>query len=296
MLNDFDKLNLEQVLDPIENSIVGENIKFTEEYLYIKKSINHKQIIYDNKEEKKVHVIDWKDIFSKSFNIITTKSKDLSVLFYIFISSIHIYSVKDFLDNIYIIGDFIDKFYVDFFPLKKIERQNFINWFFKKIILELKNKGIIINNKIKISEYNNIKFLNDTCINLQSILNKYGLVSDYFEDFYNIVSSSKSKKEMTKNIIDNDEVEKKSFTYDNSLCEKENFYESTIKIDVFNLDSAYDAINKIQKYIEVHQPRSITPLLIDVLNKFKNYETVDIIKTQEEGSPLNLIAKLINFI
>ena len=162
--------------------------------------------------------------------------------------------------------------------------------------LELKNKGVIVNNKIKLSEYNNINFLNDSSLNLRNILDKYDIVSDYFEDFYNIVSFSESKKEIVNEIINRDVAEKKSFISDNALYKKEDFYASTIKIDVFNLDSAYDAINKIQKYIEIHQPRSIAPLLIDILNKFKNYETTDLIKTQEEDSPLKLIAKLINFI
>lgn len=289
----LDKLDLEEVLEPIDDdNKVGENIKFTTEYTAIKTNINKKQIIYGDNEKKSIQIIDWGEIFTASFDIILNKSKDLSILFYLLISSIHVYSSKDFLDNVYIIGKFIDTFYKDFFPQKKSERKNFINWFFKKIISDLRNNGAIVNNKINLDEYSNINFLSKSCVYLKNILEKYDLLSDDFVDFYDIVLSSIHKTEEVKN---RDKPDNNTSFDDNYLNEK-NFDEEVLTLEISDINSAYSAINIIQKYLEKQQPRCIAPLIIDILNKFKDYETTDLIKTQEEDSPLKLIAKLINFI
>lgn len=293
MLDNFDKLDLEEILVPIGDNKVGENIKFTPEYISIKANISKKQIIYGDNEEKKTQIIDWGEIFTVSFDTILKKSKDLSVLFYLLISSIHVYSNKNFLDNMYIIGKFIDTFYKDFFPKKKSERRNFINWFFKKVILDLRSNGVIANNKINLDEYGNITFLSESCVYLKNIFEKYDLLSDDFVSFYDIVLFSINK---TEEIKSTDKLCNNTFSYGNNYLNEKKFDEEILNLEISDINSAYDAINKIQKYIEKHQPRCVTPLLIDILNKFKNYETVDLIKEQEDDSPLKLIAKLINFI
>lgn len=242
---------------------------------------------------RKFKTTDWDSVEKISIQILSEQSKDLYVLSLLMD---FIYVRKGFgafLESIECFENFIENFSDKFYPLQKEKRLNLLDWFFKNI-----NKRLREMQKTevdpKIFEYadKNISIIN----NFENFLKNREMLTSQCEIFLKTVNQLASKyvretkPEIKMEIGLVSDIENKE---ENNIT-VESAQELNLDYKKFTVEDAYQQIEAIKNFLETHEPRKVTYLILDLVKELKDYTIKDLIQNaNNDASPMFLLSKLI---
>jgi type VI secretion system ImpA/VasJ family protein len=202
---------IENLLKDNINDTIGEDVKYTDDYLMICEEISNLNSLEFNKE------IDFEKIISLSKSILENESKDITVSVYLSIALSKEEDILGFSSSIQIIKDMLAKFGMELYPKNNVAKFNAFFWWINKIIpilSNIQNPCANLNQNIYDDIFSNLKFI-DNFVNTNfeekisfneifAFLNTKLVLIEKKEESKNIEKKEESKniekKEVSKNI------------------------------------------------------------------------------------------------
>jgi type VI secretion system protein VasJ len=252
-----------------KNNIIGNDIKYSDEYLELSEEINKLDALDFNKE------INFNKIVDLSIDILENKSKDITVSIYLSIALSKTSYIVGFASSVQIIKDMLEQFGADLYPKNIIAKYNAFKWWIGKI-LSILNNTKDINIKLEETVYNNLFF------NLKFIdtfLNTYLNEKINFNELFALLNTKLEKKEKKKEKKKEEKKEEKPLKNTSTL---ESYADEII--------SFQDIFNKLLK--DLNNISCITiendnfNIYLFLLNRIKIWFDIDKIPSNESGKTL----------
>ena len=184
---------------------------------------------------------------------------------------------------------FIQKFGEKFYPVKIEKRTNLIDWFFKKINVYFKRCFGIEekSSELLIVVHENFESICD----LKQLLQNAGIITSKFENFFDFVKSLDDK--YIKTLQFKQENVKVSMVNEAPLV-VENNNQNNEQSNIHTVEAAYAQLANIKDFLEAHEPRNITYMILDLIPILRNYTVKDLIQYgNEQDSLMFYISKII---
>ncbi|RXJ87616.1 TssA family type VI secretion system protein [Arcobacter sp. CECT 8985] len=206
------------ILDIInKNSIVGEDFKYNDLFLLIEQEIDKRHsATFDGST-------DWEFVLNQSYEILSTKSKDLKIATWWLYSIWKNESFSGLEKNIDFYIRFIETFNTNLYPKSKKAKENIVLWFEETITDELLQKDF----ELYVNNINFLKYLNQ-------LNNAYNNVLDnnvqYFKKLIKKltikIEEEKSKEQLLEKIVD---------STSNNITTNDDINDSNIALNLTNL-------------------------------------------------------------
>jgi len=292
------------ILKPIEgDNPIGTDESSSSDYFALEEAYKCETDI-DNRGVwvRKFKTTDWDSVERIAFEILSSKSKDMYVLM-LLLDFIYVRKGFDaFLKSLDSLMNFTEVF-PDYFPIKTEKRENLFDWFFKIINGRIRIIKPAENSDSEVFEYayKNAELLK----RFKGFLINKKILTARGERFFEMIGEFQSKYvvhddshiQFTPELV----VEVPSVSGENSndeIPEDENVRlergGDTYLSQKFSVEDAYRQIEAIKNFLETHEPRKVTYLLLDLVKELKGYTIKDLIQyANDETSPMSLLSKLI---
>ena len=284
--NYFDK-----ILKPYsKKNIVGDDISESDIYFKLQEAYRS-DTDTDNLGvwQRALKSVEWDNVEKFAIEILETQSKDLWVFMLLMEFIIEKKGMANFLKSIKAMNMFIQKFGEKFYPVKIEKRTNLIDWFFKKINVYFKRCFGIEekSSELLIVVHENFESICD----LKQLLQNAGIITSKFENFFDFVKSLDDK--YIKTLQFKQENIKVSMVNEAPLV-VENNNQNSDQSNIRTVEAAYAQLANIKDFLEAHEPRNITYMILDLIPVLRNYTVKDLIQYgNEQDSLMFYISKII---
>lgn len=284
--NYFDK-----ILKPYsKKNIVGNDISESDIYFKLQEAYRS-DTDTDNLGiwQRSLKSVEWDNVEKFATEILETQSKDLWVFMLLMEFIIEKKGMANFLKSIKYMNIFIQKFGEKFYPVKIEKRTNLIDWFFKKINVYFKRCFGIEekSSELLIVVHENFESICD----LKQLLQNAGIITSKFENFFDFVKSLDDK--YIKTLQFKQENVKVSMVNEAPLV-VENNNQNNEQSNIHTVEAAYAQLANIKDFLEAHEPRNITYMILDLIPILRNYTVKDLIQYgNEQDSLMFYISKII---
>lgn len=284
--NYFDK-----ILKPYsKKNIVGDDISESDIYFKLQEAYRS-DTDTDNLGvwQRALKSVEWDNVEKFALEILETQSKDLWVFMLLMEFIIEKKGMANFLKSINAMNVFIQKFGEKFYPVKIEKRTNLIDWFFKKINVYFKRCFGI---EEKSSELLIVVHENfESICELKQLLQNAKVITSKFENFFDFVKSLDDK--YIKTLQFKQENVKVSMVNEATLVVGNN-NQNNGQSNTHTVEAAYAQLANIKDFLEAHEPRNITYMILDLIPILRNYTVKDLIQYgNEQDSLMFYISKII---
>ena len=284
--NYFDK-----ILKPYsKKNIVGDDISESDIYFKLQEAYRS-DTDTDNLGvwQRALKSVEWDNVEKFAIEILENQSKDLWVFMLLMEFIIEKKGMANFLKSINAMNVFIQKFGEKFYPVKIEKRTNLIDWFFKKINVYFKRCFGI---EEKSSELLIVVHENfESICELKQLLQNAKVITSKFENFFDFVKSLDDK--YIKTLQFKQENVKVSMVNEATLVVGNN-NQNNGQSNTHTVEAAYAQLANIKDFLEAHEPRNITYMILDLIPILRNYTVKDLIQYgNEQDSLMFYISKII---